>query len=400
MSAWYLSGLGFRVTIVDRQAFGAGCSHGNCGYICPSSVLPLAQPGAVPKTLAAMLRRDSPFAIRPTLRRGFISWFWNFARSCNRSDMLRSAGTRHLLLQSSMALYKDLVSSENIDCEWQERGLLYVYDNKRTFEAYAETDRLLSDRFGVSATPYDGDQLVEFEPSIKPGAGGGWHYELDCHIRPDKLMSALRTRMEDNGVEFVESVSVDGFVREGKKARALTSNGRSIEADQFLVATGATTPFLNEHLGLRIPIEPGKGYSLTMPSPKSAPKHPIIFDDSHVAITPMQSGYRIGSTMEFVGYDSSINRKRLALLKSAAAKYLHDPYCEPIEEEWFGWRPMTWDGKPLIGVSPIMENVWIAAGHSMLGLSMATGTGKLVSEMIAGEEPHLDPAPFSPERFS
>ena len=159
------------------------------------------------------------------------------------------------------------------------------------------------------------------------------------------------------------------------------------------------TPFLNTHLGCQIPIQPGKGYSLTMPQPKRGPFYPMIFEEHRVAITPMQSKYRIGSTMEFAGYDTSINRKRLQLLRTSAAHYLHEPDCEPIEEEWFGWRPMTWDGKPIIDRSPAMNNVWIAAGHNMLGLSMATGTGKLVREMMLGEPTHIDPVHYSISRL-
>ena len=176
-------------------------------------------------------------------------------------------------------------------------------------------------------------------------------------------------------------------------------DGTELKADQFVVAMGAWTPFLNEQLGCRIPIEPGKGYSLTMPKPQRMPRIPIIFGDCHVAITPMESKYRIGSTMEFVGYDTSIDPKRLGLLRTAAEKYLHDPLSEPIEEEWFGWRPMTWDGKPIIDRSPALANVWICTGHSMLGLSMATGSGRLMRELILQEDPHIDPSHYSISRF-
>ena len=136
-----------------------------------------------------------------------------------------------------------------------------------------------------------------------------------------------------------------------------------------------------------------------MPTPSIMPKTPMIFEETHVAITPMKTKYRIGSTMEFVGYDTSINPKRLALLRSSAEKYLHEPHCEPIEETWYGWRPMTWDGKPVIDRSPALNNVWIAAGHNMLGLSMATGTGKLISEIMLDEKPHIDPEHFAIKRF-
>jgi len=242
-------------------------------------------------------------------------------------------------------------------------------------------------------------QLTELEPAIKPGFGGAWHYESDCHIRPDKLMNALKSKLIQNGSSIVENFEVDSFIKENGTAVAIGNGTDTIKADHFVVASGAMTPFLNKHLGLRIPIEPGKGYSITMPRPTRMPKIPIIFEDSHVAITPMKSGYRIGSTMEFVGYDTSINLKRLKLLTAAAEKYLHEPHAEPVEEEWFGWRPMTYDGRPIIDRCPIMNNVWMATGHSMLGLSMATGTGKLVSEMISGEETHIDATPFSVSRF-
>jgi D-amino-acid dehydrogenase len=400
MCAWNLVQAGCRVTIVDRDKFGAACSHGNCGYVSPSHVLPLTQPGAIGKTMKAMMSRNSPFSVKPRFSSSFARWFWNFSRRCNRRDMLEAAVGRHALLQSSQRLYKQLIADENIDCEWQEVGLLFVFDTEEEFSRYKLTDDLLRNEFGVGATPYPSAELTTLEPALKSGFGGAWHYEDDCHLRPDKLLSAMRARLGANGVQFVEDWTVDEFIRENGRARAIVGQGKHIEADQYVVATGALTPFLNKHLGCRIPIEPGKGYSLTMPTPARMPKIPMIFETSHVAITPMKSKYRIGSTMEFVGYDTSISAKRINLLKTAAAKYLHEPFCEPIEEEWFGWRPMTWDGKPIIDRSPAMNNVWIAAGHNMLGLSMSTGTGRLVRELILGEEPHIDPAHFALARLT
>ena len=294
---------------------------------------------------------------------------------------------------------RDRVADQGIDCEWKEVGLLFVFDEARGFEHFGATDQLLRERFGVGATPYDSKQLVELEPALKPGLGGGWHYEVDCHLRPDKLMSSLREKLEARGVEFVENASVTGFKEENGVARSVLCESCEVEADKVVVATGALTPFLNDHLGCRIPIEPGKGYSLTMPTPARMPRIPIIFQDAHVAVTPMANKYRIGSTMEFVGYDTTLNRKRLDFLKTSAKQYLHDPFCDPVEEEWYGWRPMTWDGKPIIDVSPKMKNVWVAAGHNMLGISMATGTGKLVRELMLGEQPHIEAGHFSIARL-
>jgi D-amino-acid dehydrogenase len=136
-----------------------------------------------------------------------------------------------------------------------------------------------------------------------------------------------------------------------------------------------------------------------MPRPAFCPAHPLIFEEHRVAVTPFASGYRLGSTMEFAGYDDSMNRARLAILTDAAKLYLKEPLAEPVQEEWWGWRPMTYDGLPVIDRSPAMGNVVIAAGHNMLGLSMATATGKLVAEVLGGCKTHIDPAPYGLSRF-
>lgn len=136
-----------------------------------------------------------------------------------------------------------------------------------------------------------------------------------------------------------------------------------------------------------------------MPRPERCPRTPMLLMEHRVGVTPMQSGYRLGSTMEFAGYDDSIQARRLGLLKSGAEHYLVEPYRDPVEETWFGWRPMTTDGLPLIGRTPRLKNVWLAAGHNMLGLTLAPATGQLVAELMAGEATHVDARPFRVDRF-
>jgi len=408
MCAWYLSEAGHRVTIVDQGKFGSACSHGNCGYICPSHVLPLAVPGAVRRSLRALLQPNSPFRIKPRISPALWRWLLRFARLCNETDMLQTARALHPLLQHSLRLYRELIESQALACEWQERGLLFVYASPREFEHYAATDHLLREQFGMAATPYDARQLVQLEPALKPGLGGAWHYRGDCHLRPDKLMSELRTHLAKRRVAVLEGIAVERLVADGGRARGLvgrvvrdstSENSSTIEGDAFVVATGAWAPFFARHLGCSIPIQPGKGYSLTMPAPDLAPRIPLIFEEHRVAVTPMQTGYRLGSMMEFAGYDRSINRHRLSLLRSAAEHYLIEPYRDPVEEQWYGWRPMTWDSRPIIDRSPRYHNVWIAAGHSMLGLTLATATGKLIADLIDNRIPLVDPRPFSVARF-
>src|SRR5262249_38665202 len=154
-----------------------------------------------------------------------------------------------------------------------------------------------------------------------------------------------------------------------------------IQADAFVVALGAWTPQLSLELGCDLPIQPGKGYSITMSRPGVCPRLPMIFEEHRLAVSPFSSGYRIGPPMEFAGYDETMDRRRLSLLTEAAKLYLREPSTSPVQEEWWGWRPMVPDGKPIIGATPRMGNVWLATGHGMLGLSMAPATGKLITEL-------------------
>ena len=327
-----------------------------------------------------------------------MRWLFAFARRCNRHDMLEAGRGIQPLLTTSRALYEGLVR-DGLECEWQAHGLLFVFHSHKGMEHYTATDELLRTEFGLSATPFTGVALNNLEPTLKPGLGGGWLYETDAHLRSDHLMSSWHLLLRQRGVSIRENCAMRGFVRDGGQAKALSTADGELAADAFVLATGAWSPLLNDHLGCRLPIQPGKGYSMTTTRPTKCPKIPMIFEEHRVAVTPMQTGYRLGSMMEFVGYDDSVSPKRLDYLKHAASLYLDEPAGDTVQETWSGWRPMTPDGLPIIGRSPAMDNVMIAAGHNMLGLSMATGTGKLVAELMDGRATHIDPKPYSPGRF-
>jgi D-amino-acid dehydrogenase len=397
--AHFLTRAGWKVTIIDRGAFASGSSHANCGFVCTSHVLPLAEPGMVGKAIKSLFQRNSPFAIRPRFDPALWSWLLHFTARCNERDMIAAGRGIQPLLLSSLSLYRELIAGESLDCEFETRGLLFAYRSKHEMEAYAATDTLMTDVFHCPARRLDAEAILELEPALRPGLAGGWCYRDDAHLRPDRLMRAWRNHLEARGVTIRENCGFQRFrTQNGRALAALTAEGE-LAADLFIVATGAWTPLLNEQLGCRLPIQPGKGYSVTMPRPSVCPGMPLIFPETRVAVTPFQSGYRLGSTMEFAGYDPSIRPERIQLLKDGAKDYLREPYCDPVVEEWYGWRPMTYDSLPIIDYSPTYQNVIIAAGHNMLGLSMAPATGKLVAEMAGGASPHIDPAPYRAGRF-
>ncbi|MCS6852037.1 MAG: FAD-dependent oxidoreductase [Gemmataceae bacterium] len=397
--AYYLCRAGCTVTLLERDRFGKGCSHGNCGFISPSHVLPLAEPGLVGKVLKSLFHRKSPFRVQPRFDLNLWAWLLQFARRCNRTHLLAGGRAIQPLLASSRRLYDELMAAELTDCEWHTQGVLFVFRSVVEMEAYAESDRLLRDEFGVASYRLSSAEVEAREPALKPGMVGAFHYPGDAHLRPDKLMAAWRRALEARGVTIREHCPLTGFVGPGDTARAAATPAGEFPGDAFVLATGAWTPLLREAIGRSVPIQPGKGYSITMPRPRLCPSLPLIFPEHKVAITPMDSGYRIGSTMEFAGYDATLNSQRLAFLRESAALYLREPLAEPVLEEWFGWRPMTYDSLPIIDRSPRWANVWITAGHNMLGISMSPATGKLVSELITGQPPHLDPRPYALSRF-
>ncbi len=396
--AYYARLAGRSVTLIDQGEFGSGCSHGNCGFVCPSHVLPLSGPGVLWNTLKTLTARNSPLKVRWRFDAALWGWFWRFARNCNHDDMLATGHALQGLLTSSRTLYDELLATTLTDVEWTDSGLLFVFRTAGAMEHYAETDRLLRNEFDLAATRYDGPALVELEPALKPGCAGAWHYLTDGHLRPDKLMAAWRRALADTGVEIREQCELSDFIVEGQLVRSAVTSQGQLPVDQVVVATGAWTPRLRRLLRCPILIQPGKGYSITMPRPGICPRLPMLFEEHRVAITPFQNGYRIGSTMEFAGYDATLNPERLRLLRDGAEIYLRDPYTEPVLESWYGWRPMTPDGRPYIGAVPGLDNVLVAAGHGMLGVSMSPATGKLIAELLSGERTHLDPKPFAVDR--
>ena len=396
--AYYLRRAGREVTLIDRGEVGKGCSHANCGFVCPSHVLPLAGPGVIGQTLRALLQRNSPLVIRPRLDLALGSWLVRFALRCNRHAMLRAGRAIAALLDSSRALYGELMAG-TLEAEWEERGLLFVFRSPAALKHHAHTQQLLHDAFGVSSRRYDSKELAELEPALKPGLAGACHYERDAHLRPDRLMASWRGELERLGVEIREGCPLTGFARHGRRVLGVETPQGKLACSHVVVAAGAWSPLLRQQLGCAVAIQPGKGYSITTGRPALCPRFPLMFEEDRVAITPMQSAYRIGSTMEFAGYDDRLEPRRLDVLRRAARLYLVEPEGAPLLEEWWGWRPMVPDGVPYVGPVPRWENVLLAAGHGMLGLSMAPATGRLVAELINRDPPHVDPRPYRVDRF-
>jgi D-amino-acid dehydrogenase len=359
----------------------------------------MAAPGMVSRTFKMLFKKDAALAIPLRFDPGLWKWFFKFSRECKTDRIMRAAAGRNALLASSMSLYREFMQTEDIDCEWTDNGLLLVYKSKQEFQEYAATAEMLKQTFQLEAVPHEGDAVNELEPTLQEGMAGGWHFTGDAHVRPDKLIGGLRSAIQKHGVNIHEQVDVRSLKFEANQVKAIDTSAGEMAADLFVLATGAEAPRFAKPLQCRIPIQPGKGYSLTMASLKVQPKIPMIFEEHHVAVTPMRDEFRVGSTMEFTGYDRSLNQRRLALLRRSAAEHLQEALPATVNEEWSGWRPMVFDGLPCIDRAPAAKNVIVAAGNGMIGLASAPATGKLVAELASDETPHIDADAYSLSRF-
>jgi D-amino-acid dehydrogenase len=396
--AHYLNQAGYQVTVIDKGQVGSGCSAGNCGHICPSHVLPLNEPGAVMTGIKSFFNSKSAFRIKPQLSVSLARWLWEFTLRCSKQKMLSAAKDIKPLLDSSMQEYHQIVNS--LDCDWQSKGLLYVLETEQGVERFAQSNDMLSHEFGVTADFMSGSELTALDPAYKDGLAGAFHYPGDTHLHPDRLINSWVTSLKQAGVLFIENCELTQMTKSNGQAVSIHTSSGVFTADHYVVATGAWSKKLARDLNCSIPIQPGKGYSLTMSRPEICPTHPAFFSEHGIGVTPFEHGYRLGSMMEFSGFDSSISEKRIRLLKELAKPYLKEPFTDIDNVVWQGWRPMTWDSLPIIGRLPSLKNTYLATGHNMLGVTMAPGTGKLISEIIQEQSTHIDNTPFQPSRFN
>ena len=397
-SAYYLNKEGFSVSIIDKGPKEQASSHANCGLVSTSHILPLNDVSLIVKSLKWLFKKDAPFYIQPRLDTKLWSWLIRFMQQAGKKHILHNLESRHLLLKHSTDLYVEMIKAEAYECDWQRDGFLFLFKSEKEFEHFKEENEVLS-RYGYGAQPYVGKELFDLEPAVHEKIYGGWLQKADNWLKPDVLVKGIKATLQEQGVSIFENTEIVQFNVNGKIKSITSKDGNTFEADSFVLASGAWTPLFKKWTQLNIPIVPAKGYSITMKSPELMPKIPINMTERKVVATPFGNSYRLGSTLEFVGYNESINRSRLEALKNGAAEYLKDPYTDEVYEEWYGWRPMTPDGVPIIDRSPVHKNLWLACGHNMLGISMATSSGKLVSELIAGKETHIDAKRYAFDRF-
>jgi D-amino-acid dehydrogenase len=401
-TAWYALEKGHRVTILERGAPDHdACSLGNAGMIVPSHIVPLAAPGMVALGLRMLRNPKSPFYIRPRFDRDLLSWGLKFMRAANADHVSRSAPLLRDLNLASRRCYEELAARSDNRFGLAKNGLLMLCKTASVMHEESET-AAMARKLGIPAEVLTSEQTAQLDPNITMDIAGAVYFPKDCHLSPQKFITGLTCDLEQRGVEFRWSAEVTGWRRGKSRIEAVQTSRGDVMADEYVITGGAWSPSIARGLDVRIPIQAGKGYSITLPKPRQLPKICSILTEARVAVTPMGETLRFAGTMEITGLDESINPIRVQGIIDSIPVY----YPQFRQDDfrglpvWSGLRPCSPDGLPYIGRFGRYANLSAATGHAMMGLSLGPITGKLMAEILSDETPEIDIKAISPDRYA
>lgn len=400
--AWYALREGWRVTVIERNPPDHdGCSLGNAGMVVPSHFVPLASPGMPLYGLRMLPNPESPFGIRMQISWDMVRWGWLFLRSANAEHVRRSAPILRDLNLASRQRYEELAAEFENSFGLQRRGLLMLCRTQKTLDEEAHLAQQAVG-LGVPAEVMNPAQLAALDPGITMQAAGGVWFPRDCHLSPNIFVAELRRRLAGLGAELRYVCAAEGWRAANGRIEALLTSDGELQAQEYVLAAGAWSPQTVHHLGLRMPMQAGKGYSFTLQTPRQLPNLCSILTEARVAVTPMGATLRFAGTMEIGGNDETINQRRVAGIRKSIPHYFPQFRPQDFEglEVWSGLRPCSPDGLPYLGRWPALSNLTIATGHAMMGLSLAPITGRLVADILEQRAPGIDLQPLNPARFA
>lgn len=399
--AYYLQKAGHEVTVIEKNDITDGCSFGNMGYVSPSHFIPIATPGIVAQGLRWMMNSSSPFYIKPRLNWNLIRWGMTFWKNANAKKMEQNIPHLNNLLQLSRRLMNDINTDLNDSFPLIEKGIWMLYKTQKT----GDHEKHLAEQaheFGLKTVICDAKGVQEYEKEVEVDVLGGVLYLDDSHINTKAFMKTMLEHLQNAGVKFWLNTEVTGFEKNNGKVTAVITDKMKFDCEELIIANGSWLGKISKHLGIYIPMQPGKGYSLSYPDREKNLLYPSILVEDRTATTPIDRWLRIGGTMELSGHSENILPKRVMAIYNAFKRFyptMDLPVPDP-QKAWYGYRPVTPDGLPYIGRNNKFSNLSYAGGHAMLGVSAAAATGHLIGQIIAGKPTTIDISAFDPQRFS
>ena len=398
-SAYFLQKEGHQVTVIDKSDLSSGASFVNAGYLTPSHIIPLASPGMIAKGIKWMFNSASPFYMKPRFDMDFLKWSWYFHRASTKENVEKAIPLIKEINLLSRDLFLDIKASGNLgDFQLERKGLLMLYKTDKA----GEDEMMVAEKakhLGLEVELLNKQQLDAIEPNVKINAKGAIHYECDAHMTPNEFMPRMVKYLTAVGVSIKTNEEViDISVSNNNINEIITPKG-SYKADEVVLAAGSWSGVLSKKLGVKLPIQAGKGYRINVPRPTGI-TFPAILMEAKVAVTPMNGFTRFAGTMEFSGINTIIHKKRVQAIANAAKNYYPEieVNLEEIANAQSGMRPVSPDGLPYIGRSSAIDNLTFATGHAMMGWSLGPATGKLVTELIDGKKTSMDISAFRPDR--
>jgi D-amino-acid dehydrogenase len=397
MTAYQLTADGAQVTLVDARQTGRGAAEVNAGWVVPAESAPVPGPGMISASIKWMLRKDSPLYIRPSLDPTFVRFMLGMWRSCNAPTQ-RAGFEAHLQLAHDTVETYDRYRADGLDFELRHDGLLMAFTDPHNLEHHLANLDLVR-RFGLDPQVLLGDDVRTHEPQLSDRVHGGVYFPHERHLDPPALMRSLHRRLLERGVTILENSPLEGVERHGGGLGAVRVGGHRVVGDAYVLAAGAWTGPLSRLLGVPLPVRPGKGYSIDV-EPFDL-RSAVNLSDAKVAVTPLRRNLRLAGTMEFGGLDEELNQVRVGAILKAPARYFRDwrPPAGPVRAT-AGARPMTPDGRPIIGRLGDLTNAYVCTGHGMQGLTLGPGSAAALSRLVLRDETADVLAPFAPGRFT
>ncbi|MCP4360548.1 MAG: FAD-dependent oxidoreductase [Chloroflexi bacterium] len=397
-AAYFLARKGVSVTLIEKAEIAAGSSYGNAGLVCPCHSVPLPAPGVLTQGIKWLFDPESPFYIKPRLDMDLLVWLRHFQSFSNRKAFDRAVPLLRDLQRASLDLYQTIIEQENLTCHFEKSGGFMLYRTSTGFE-HGQKETAALQTHGLQMKLLTGDEVRQREPLTHQAVVGGIYYKEDAHLTPDLFVKGLAKAAQTEGVNLLTQTELLGFETDGNRITVVNSTRGTFQPKQVVLTAGVWSSLLVRQLGLKLPMQPAKGYSVTIKRPSPSPQTYLYLGESKVVVTPMGPHLRFAGTLELAGYDLSINQRRVNALLRAVDDYVIGLEEKEIVEIWRGLRPCSPDGLPYIGRSAAFNNLLVAAGHGTLGLSMGPITGQLIAELALGERSSLNMAAFAMERF-
>jgi D-amino-acid dehydrogenase len=397
--AYSLRKRGRDVVVVDQREPGAACSRGNAGWVTPSLSAPIPAPGLTWTSLKWMLRSDSPLYISPGATPKLARWLWRFWRFCNPRDFVHGLKAVAEFNRLTLASFNQL-EQEGVEFELHRDGILFAFlDDHYMRKVLAEFDYHRDYGYQMP-TPRYGADLAAIEPALTDAVTAGFLVDREFHVRPETLAAGYSRRLAQLGVEIKTGAEVVGGIRTGDRLTGVETSGGPVEGDLVLVAAGAWSGQVLDRFGVSLPVQAGKGYSITFNGSAARIQRPLYLGEVRIGCSPFSGATRVAGTMEMSGVNERLDRRRIAGIRRGIGRYLRFPVGPADGTEWVGMRPLTPDGLPMLGRVPGFQNLMVATGHAMLGVTMAPVTGEAMADLVtsAGSVDRL--APFDPGRFN